>query len=62
VILISTVHKISLRAQTGDWLPEDLNKGRLEYLYYMITALGILNFRYFLVCAKCYRYKGHAKI
>jgi dipeptide/tripeptide permease len=61
-ILISTIHKISLRARTGDWLPEDLNRGRLEYLYYMIAALKVLNFGYFLVYAKWYRYKGDARI
>lgn len=56
--LISVVHRISLRARTGDWMPEDLNKGRLDYFYYLIAALGVLNLGYFLVCAKWYRYKG----
>jgi hypothetical protein len=30
-ILVSVIHKISLKAQIGDWLPEDPNNGRLEY-------------------------------
>jgi dipeptide/tripeptide permease len=56
--LVYGVHRISLRARTGDWFPEDLNEGRLDYFYYMIAALGVLNFGYFLVCARWYRYKG----
>ncbi|OWM69767.1 hypothetical protein CDL15_Pgr025616 [Punica granatum] len=56
--LVSTVHHITLRSSSGDWLPEDLNKGKLDYFYYLIAALGALNFGYFLVCASWYRYKG----
>ncbi|GMY13568.1 Protein NRT1/ PTR FAMILY 2.9 [Fagus crenata] len=56
--LVSIADRISERARTGDWLSEDLNKGRLDYFYYMIAALGVLNFGYFLVCAKWYKYKG----
>ncbi|OWM69763.1 hypothetical protein CDL15_Pgr025612 [Punica granatum] len=55
--LVSTVHHITVRSRSGDWLPEDLNKGKLDYFYYMIAALGALNFGYFLVCARWYRYK-----
>lgn len=57
--LVSIVHHITVRSSSsGDWLPEDLNKGRLDYFYFLIAALGVLNFGYFLVCARWYRYKG----
>ncbi|GMY04898.1 protein NRT1/ PTR FAMILY 2.11-like isoform X1 [Fagus crenata] len=59
--LISIVHRTTKGAATGNWLPEDLNKGRLDYFYYTVTALGVLNFGYFLVCAKWYKYKGTGK-
>ncbi|KDP31196.1 hypothetical protein JCGZ_11572 [Jatropha curcas] len=55
--LITIVHRTTKRAATGNWLSEDLNKGRLDLYYYMIAALGVLNFGYFLVCAKWYKYK-----
>lgn len=57
-LLVSIVHRTTEGAATGNWLPEDLNKGRLDYFYYLITALGVINFGYFLACAKWYRYKG----
>ncbi|KAL3528308.1 hypothetical protein ACH5RR_007630 [Cinchona calisaya] len=59
--LISIVHHTTERSPSGNWLPEDLNKGRLDYFYYLITALGVLNVCYFVACAKWYRYKGEGK-
>ncbi|KAJ7945960.1 Protein NRT1/ PTR FAMILY 2.11 [Quillaja saponaria] len=59
-LLISVVHRITAKAATGNWLAEDLNNGRLDYYYYMTAALGVINFGYFLVCAKWYKYKGTA--
>lgn len=56
--LVSIVHRTTTKAATGNWLTEDLNKGRLDYFYYLIAALGVLNLGYFLVCAKWYKYKG----
>ncbi|KAK0585945.1 hypothetical protein LWI29_036692 [Acer saccharum] len=56
--LVTVVHHITSKSGNGDWLAEDLNKGKLHYFYYMIASLGALNFVYFLVCAKWYRYKG----
>ncbi|XP_015573611.1 protein NRT1/ PTR FAMILY 2.11 [Ricinus communis] len=57
-ILVSIVHHATAGSNGRDWLAEDLNKGRLDYFYYMIAVLGALNFCYFLVFAKYYRYKG----
>ncbi|GLT25847.1 hypothetical protein SLA2020_009500 [Shorea laevis] len=56
-LFIAIVHRTTKRTATGDWLPEDLNKGRLDYFYYVIAGLGVLNMGYFLVCAKWYKYK-----
>uniref|UniRef100_A0A6N2M883 Major facilitator superfamily (MFS) profile domain-containing protein n=1 Tax=Salix viminalis TaxID=40686 RepID=A0A6N2M883_SALVM len=50
--LVSIVHQITSGSKTGDWLDDDLNKGRLDYFYYVIAGLGILNFGYFLLCAE----------
>ncbi|RXH76053.1 hypothetical protein DVH24_001632 [Malus domestica] len=50
--LIVIVHRTTERAETGNWLPEDLNKGKLDHYYYLIAALGAI------MCAKWYKYKG----
>jgi dipeptide/tripeptide permease len=59
--MISIIHRTTEHAASGNWLPEDLNKGRLDYFYYTIAAIEVLNFCYFLVCAKWYKYKGTCK-
>ncbi|TQD69859.1 hypothetical protein C1H46_044607 [Malus baccata] len=56
--LIVIVHQTTEQAATGNWLPEDLNKGKLDHYYYLIAALGAISLGYFLVCAKWYKYKG----
>ncbi|KAI5683630.1 hypothetical protein M9H77_04858 [Catharanthus roseus] len=56
--LISIVHHTTEGSSSGNWLPEDLNKGRLDYFYFLVTALVFLNVCYFVVCANWYRYKG----
>ncbi|XP_045787820.1 protein NRT1/ PTR FAMILY 2.9-like [Trifolium pratense] len=55
--LISVVHRTTSESATGNWLPEDLNKGRLEYFYFMIAGIEVLNFVYFLICSKWYKYR-----
>ncbi|KAL9380875.1 hypothetical protein Peur_026532 [Populus x canadensis] len=49
--LVTLVHRITSGRKTGDWLDDDLNKGKLDCFYYVIVGLGILNFGYFLLRA-----------
>lgn len=56
-VLVSIIHSTTSGSSMGDWFPDDLNKGKLDYFYYLIAALGVVNFAYFLVCAKWYKYK-----
>ncbi|KAE8680701.1 Protein NRT1/ PTR FAMILY 2.7 [Hibiscus syriacus] len=46
-----------IRNVTG-WLPDDINEGRLDSVYWIFVVLGLLNFGYFLLCAKLYRYQN----
>ncbi|KAK1289352.1 putative peptide/nitrate transporter [Acorus calamus] len=57
-LLVSTVHKTTGGGGRRNWLAEDLNEGRLDWYYYLGAGMGVLNFLYFLCCARWYRYKG----
>ncbi|CAJ2664482.1 unnamed protein product [Trifolium pratense] len=57
-MLISIIHHTTAKSADGNWLPQDLNKGRLDYFYYVITALEVINLGYFMWCSRWYRYKG----
>ncbi|KFK44035.1 hypothetical protein AALP_AA1G207200 [Arabis alpina] len=55
--LLSAVHDTTEGFSSGNWLPEDLNKGRLEYFYYLVAGMMTLNMAYFLLVSHWYRYK-----
>ncbi|XVE53310.1 hypothetical protein DITRI_Ditri02bG0193800 [Diplodiscus trichospermus] len=51
-LLVTLVHKFTY------WLPDkNLNQGKLEYFYWLITFLQVLNFVYYLICVKFYTFK-----
>ncbi|CAJ2648391.1 unnamed protein product [Trifolium pratense] len=57
-LLVTLVHKFSAGPNGENWLPDNnLNKGKLEYFYWLITILQVINFIYYLFCAKLYTYK-----
>lgn len=60
--LQSVVDKMSKGSRKGSWLKEDLNKGRLDYFYYVIAGIQLVNLFYFLACAKWYRYRETVSI
>ncbi|KAL7605666.1 hypothetical protein Lser_V15G18331 [Lactuca serriola] len=56
-LLVTIIHRTTKGAATGNWLPEDLNKGRLDYFHFLMTCIGIMNLGYFLLFSSWYRYK-----
>ncbi|XVF86015.1 hypothetical protein PTKIN_Ptkin17bG0166900 [Pterospermum kingtungense] len=52
-LLVTLVHKYT------KWLPnKNLNKGKLEYFFWLLTFLQVVNFVYYLICAKFYTFKA----
>ncbi|XP_051140350.1 protein NRT1/ PTR FAMILY 3.1-like [Andrographis paniculata] len=57
-IMVSLVHKYT-RSGRADWLPDrNLNKGKLECYYWLVTCLQGVNLVYFVTCAWLYKYKS----
>lgn len=52
-LLVSIVDKASKKR----WLRSNLNKGRLDYFYWLLAVMGALNFILFLVLAMRHQYK-----
>ncbi|XP_002461612.2 protein NRT1/ PTR FAMILY 2.11 [Sorghum bicolor] len=59
-LLVVVVHRATADPVLGDdgWLAENLNRGKLDWFYFLIAFIGAVNFFVFLACAKWYRYKG----
>ncbi|CAA7043887.1 unnamed protein product [Microthlaspi erraticum] len=53
-LLVSLVDKVTHKR----WLRSNLNKGRLNYFYWLLVVLGALNFLIFLVFAMRHQYKA----
>ncbi|XP_058078775.1 protein NRT1/ PTR FAMILY 3.1 [Magnolia sinica] len=51
-LLVTILHRLS------DWLPDNnLNRGKLDYFYWLITLLQVVNLVYYTLCAKLYTFK-----
>lgn len=55
-LMVSLVHKYS--GKEHNWLPDrNLNRGRLERYYWLVSGIQVLNLVYYVVCARFYTYK-----
>ncbi|WCJ41109.1 Major facilitator superfamily protein [Euphorbia peplus] len=53
---VSTSLVDTVRAHTN-WLHDNINEGKLDNMYWLLVVLGSINFCYFLICAKFFKYK-----
>ncbi|KAF8106402.1 hypothetical protein N665_0140s0015 [Sinapis alba] len=49
---------IDLIQRTTAWLPDDINHGRVDNVYWVLTIGGVLNLGYFLACSWVYKYRN----
>ncbi|KAG0496061.1 hypothetical protein HPP92_000752 [Vanilla planifolia] len=56
-LMVMVVHRTTGGRGKQNWLAGDINKGRLDLFYNTCAAIASLNFAYFVICAKWYRYK-----
>jgi len=55
-ILVTLVHKYT--DHQNNWLPDrNLNRGRLDYYYWLVTGIQVLNLVYYVICAWFYTSK-----
>ncbi|KAG5239752.1 protein NRT1/ PTR FAMILY [Salix suchowensis] len=54
---LSTAITDLVRRSTG-WLPNNINDGRLDYVFWLLTVIAFVNFGYFLLCATLFRYRN----
>ncbi|KAI3444288.1 hypothetical protein Pfo_000953 [Paulownia fortunei] len=55
-LIVTLVHKNT--GQKRNWLPDrNLNRGRLENYYWLVTGIQVINLIYYLICARFYTYK-----
>ncbi|OIW07533.1 hypothetical protein TanjilG_14479 [Lupinus angustifolius] len=61
-LLVTIVAKVTTTYGRVGWIPDNLNRGHLDYFYWLLSFLCFLNFLMFLWIAKSYKYKKVAEI
>ncbi|XP_055834293.1 protein NRT1/ PTR FAMILY 4.5-like [Solanum dulcamara] len=52
-VVVSVINKVS-----GGWLANNnLNRDKLDYFYWLLAGVSVLNFGFYLLCASWYKYK-----
>ena len=55
-LLVNIVDGATTKGGKVSWLSSNLNKGHIDYYYWLITFLGLVNFVYFLICCRAYKH------
>ncbi|XP_060214363.1 protein NRT1/ PTR FAMILY 1.2-like isoform X2 [Lycium barbarum] len=63
-LLVSIVDGITSAGGNTSWLSSNINRGHLDYFYWLMTFLSVINFLYFLVVCRCneHRHDGRASL
>ncbi|KAL2337803.1 hypothetical protein Fmac_012249 [Flemingia macrophylla] len=56
-LVVNVVHQLTWKHGGVDWLNDDIDAGRLDYYYCLITGLATLNLVYIVFCVRRYCYK-----
>lgn len=56
-VLVTIVTRISTRHGKLGWIPDNLNYGHLQYFFWLLAVLSVINLGVYLLIAKWYTYK-----
>ncbi|CAL5077507.1 unnamed protein product [Urochloa decumbens] len=56
-LLVSVVTAVTTRGGGLGWIPDNLNRGHLDYFFWLLSLLSVLNLVAYIWIAKWYKYK-----
>ncbi|KAJ4769120.1 Protein NRT1/ PTR FAMILY 8.1 [Rhynchospora pubera] len=56
-LLVTIVTNITARNGKLGWIPDNLNRGHLDYFFWLLAIMSFVNFLLYLLIAKWYNYK-----
>ncbi|CAI0424351.1 unnamed protein product [Linum tenue] len=57
-LLVTVVTDVTTKGGKLGWIPDNLNRGHLDYFYWLLAILSLVNFFVYLWIAKWYTYKN----
>ncbi|KAF3784189.1 NRT1-PTR FAMILY 6-1 protein [Nymphaea thermarum] len=61
-IINNIVEAVSPKLGSSQWLNRNINLGRFDYFYWLLTVLSVINFGVFLYAAKKYKYRDRPEL
>ncbi|KAL3693308.1 hypothetical protein R1sor_006959 [Riccia sorocarpa] len=55
-LLVTVVTKLTMNSN-GGWIGNDLTRSHIDYFYWLLAALSLLNLGVYIMCARWYKYK-----
>lgn len=55
--ILTVVTSLTTRGGKPGWIPDNLNEGHLDYFFWLLAALSLVNFVIYVFCAKMYKSK-----
>ncbi|KAL5711230.1 hypothetical protein ACHQM5_021709 [Ranunculus cassubicifolius] len=49
---------VDLIQRVSGWLPDNINEGRVDNVYWVLVVIGVANFGYYITCAMSYTYQS----
>ncbi|XP_078167827.1 protein NRT1/ PTR FAMILY 8.1-like isoform X2 [Carex rostrata] len=59
-LLVTIVSNITARNGNLGWIPDNLNRGHLDYLFWLLAIMSFVNFLFYLLVANWFTYKKTA--
>ncbi|KAJ7543080.1 hypothetical protein O6H91_09G024300 [Diphasiastrum complanatum] len=60
-LLVTIVTKVTRHGSSPGWIPDNLNRGHIDYFFWLLAIMSALNILFYLACAHWYKYKKVAK-
>ncbi|GKC91961.1 NRT1/ PTR family 1.2-like protein [Tanacetum coccineum] len=54
-LLINIVNSVTSKGGNVSWLSSNINEGHIDYYYWLLSFLNLLNFFYYLICCRAHR-------
>ncbi|KAL6854414.1 hypothetical protein ACP4OV_019317 [Aristida adscensionis] len=55
--VLGAVASVTARGGAPGWIPDNLNQGHLDYFFWLMAAMSVVNLMLFLLCSRGYRGK-----
>ncbi|PSS34633.1 Protein NRT1/ PTR FAMILY 8.2 like [Actinidia chinensis var. chinensis] len=56
-LLVNVVTDLSTKNGKAGWIPDNLNYGHLDYFFWLLAVLSVVNLGFYMLVAKWYTYK-----